>query len=363
MKNRKYSLFVVLVLSVALFLAACGSSDDAKSDDKDNAEDASDYSVGLVTDVGGVDDKSFNQSSWEGLQEWGEEHGLEEKEGYEYAQSDDESDYLPNLNRFVRNDFNLIFGIGFMLEDGINTIAEQHPDANFAIVDSVVDQPNVVSINFADHEGSFLVGVAAALKTETDKVGFIGGVDSETINKFEAGFVAGVKSIDSSIDVDVQYAGAFDAADDGKLIASNMYNNDVDIIYHSAGGTGNGVFAQAKDIKHNDPDRDVWVIGVDRDQYDEGVIDDHNITLTSMLKRVDVAVQEVSNMGMEGEFPAGETLEFSIEDDGIGISLKNEDALTDDIVDAIDEWKEKIVNGDVDVPGNHEELEEFEESL
>src|SRR5690625_2014411 len=197
MKNRKYSLFFVLVLSVAMFLAACGSSDDAESDDKDAAEDDSDYSVGLVTDVGGVDDKSFNQSSWEGLQEWGKEHGLEEKEGYEYAQSDDESDYLPNLNRFVRNDYNLIFGIGFMLEDGIHTIAEQHPDANFAIVDSVVDQPNVASINFADHEGSFLVGVAAALKTETDKVGFIGGVDSETINKFEAGFVAGVKSIRS----------------------------------------------------------------------------------------------------------------------------------------------------------------------
>src|SRR5690625_3098379 len=114
MKNRKYSLFFVLVLSVAMFLAACGSSDDAESDDKDAAEDDSDYSVGLVTDVGGVDDKSFNQSSWEGLQEWGKEHGLEEKEGYEYAQSDDESDYLPNLNRFVRNDYNLIFGIGFM---------------------------------------------------------------------------------------------------------------------------------------------------------------------------------------------------------------------------------------------------------
>src|SRR5699024_7497796 len=114
----------------------------------------------------------------------------------------------------------------------------------------------------------------------TNKVGFVGGVDSPLISKFESGFIAGVKSVNPDIEVDVQYAESFGAADKGKVIASNMYNNDIDVIYHASGGTGNGVFNEAKDLKKNDPDRDIWVIGVDRDQHEEGQIGDHNVTLT-----------------------------------------------------------------------------------
>lgn len=370
MRKSKFILLLTVLLSLGLILAACGGSDDEggadTGDDNGNdngaAEDNggdTDFKVALVTDVGGVDDKSFNQSAWEGLQAWGEEHGLEKGEGFDYAQSDADADYLPNLTRLVRDDYDLLFGIGFKLEDAIGKIAEQNPDNHFAIVDAVVEAPNVASITFADNESAFLAGVAAALKTNTDKLGFIGGVEGDIIKAFEVGFVAGAKSVNPDIDVKVQYAGAFDAADDGKLIASSMYNEDRDIIFHAAGGTGNGLFAQAKDLKKNDPDREIWAIGVDRDQHDEGEIDGDNITLTSVIKRVDNAVQEVSNQSMEDDFPGGEVLELGLSDEGVGYTTTNEEGMTDDIVDEVEDWKEQIIDGDVEVPHNDAELEDF----
>src|SRR5699024_2496918 len=120
------------------------------------------------------------------------------------------------------------------------------------------------------------------------------------------------------IDINVQYAGSFEAADEGKLIASSMYNEDRDVIFHASGATGNGLFSQAKDLKKKDPEREIWAIGVDRDQYEEGQVDDYNITLTSAVKRVDNAVQQVSNMAVDGEFPGGEIMEFDLEDEGVG---------------------------------------------
>lgn len=366
MKNRKFLISFVLLLSVSMLLAACGG-DDSKDDKKtsDNGAEETNFTAAMVTDVGGVDDKSFNQSAWEGLQAWGKEHNLEKgTDGFDYAQSADDSDYLPNLTRLVKNDFDVVFGIGFLLQDSIEEIAQQNPENNFAIVDTLAEGDNVASITFAEHEGSFLVGVAAAMKTETDKLGFIGGVDSDLINKFEAGFVAGAKSVNPDIKVDIQYAEDFNAADKGKLIATNMYNSGVDVVYHAAGGTGTGLFAQAKDMKKNDPDANIWVIGVDRDQHEEGQLEDGtNVTLTSMVKRVDISVQEVSNLAMDGKFPGGEEVVFGLEDDGVSMATTNEEALTDDILEATKEWEEKIVKGEVEVPKTRKELEEFEENL
>lgn len=370
MKNRKFILLFALLLSIGMVLAACGSDDkDAdkntdKTDDNAKSEgEAKDFSAGMVTDIGGVDDKSFNQSAWEGLQNWGEAHGLSKGNGIDYAQSNDKADYMPNLTRLIRDEYDIIFGIGFELKEDIEKVAKQYEDTHFAIVDDTVEQPNVASIMFKEHEGSFLVGVAAAKKTTTNKVGFVGGIDSPLINKFESGFIAGVKSVNPDIDIDVQYAESFGAPDKGKIIASNMYSSGVDVIYHSSGGTGNGVFNQAKDLKQNDPDRDIWVIGVDRDQHDEGEIGDDNVTLTSMIKRVDVAVENVTNQSMEGEFPGGELLEFGLEDDAIGFATTNEEAMTDDIIDEVNQWKEKILNGDIDVPQTRDETKDFVDAL
>ncbi|WP_337020595.1 BMP family lipoprotein, partial [Oceanobacillus massiliensis] len=130
-----------------------------------------------------------------------------------------------------------------------------------------------------------------------------------------------------------------------------------------SGGTGNGVFNQAKDIKQNDPEREIWVIGVDRDQHEEGQIDDNNVTLTSMIKRVDVAVQEVSELLVSDEFPGGEQIEFGIEEEGIAIAETNTEAMTEDIINAVNDWKEKILNGEIEVPQTREELAAFEEAL
>ncbi|MCP3026062.1 BMP family protein [Halobacillus sp. A5] len=371
MKSR-FLLILALLLSIGFVLAACGSSEEGESsgDGGDSSEEGGeeaaaddDFSVAMVTDVGGVDDKSFNQSSWEGLQAFGDENGLEEGEGYDYAQSDSEGDYTTNLSRLVRQDFNLIYGIGYLLQPALEEVAEQNPETNFGLVDSVTEGDNIVSITFKEHEGSFLAGVAAALKTETDKIGFVGGEDGDLIRKFESGYVAGAKSVNPDIEIDRQYAESFAAADKGKLIASNMYNNDIDVIYHASGATGNGVFAEAKDRKQNNPDEDLWVIGVDRDQHEEGEIDGNNITLTSMVKRVDVAVNEVASLTMEGDFPGGEVMEYGLDDDAISIAKTNEDAMTEDIVSEVEEWKEKISNGEVEVPSTDEELEEFESSL
>ncbi|WP_181348649.1 BMP family protein [Thalassobacillus sp. CUG 92003] len=377
MKIKKFMLMLTLLLALGMVLGACGSGDegsgsDSGGEDTENSgsdgsdsgsAEGGDFSVAMVTDVGGVDDKSFNQSAWEGLQAFGEEHGLEEDEGYDYAQSESDADYNTNLNRLVRQGYNLIYGIGYLLQPAIEEVASQYPDTNFSIVDSVAEGDNIASITFKEHQGSFLAGVAAAHKTESNHVGFVGGVDGDLINKFEAGYIAGVKSVNKDIEVDVEYAGSFAASDKGKLIASNMYSGGADVIYHASGATGNGVFAQAKDIKNNNPDENVWVIGVDRDQHEEGAIGDDNVTLTSMVKRVDIAVQDVSQQAMDGEFPGGEVLEYGLGDEAISIARTNEEALTEEITTAIEEWKQKITNGDIEVPSTRDELKEFESSL
>ena len=199
------------------------------------------------------------------------------------------------MNTAVNADFSLIFGIGYKLEPVINDIAKQYPDKHFAIVDSVVDQPNVASLTFKDNEASFLAGVAAAKTTTTKKVGFVGGVEGFVIDRFEAGFVAGVKAVDPEIEVKVEYAGSFADAPKGKQLAAAMYADGVDVIFHASGATGNGVFSEAKDIVANDPSKNIWVIGVDLDQDAEGIVEvdgkERHLTLASTLKGVGEAVK------------------------------------------------------------------------
>ncbi|GAA0332293.1 guanosine ABC transporter substrate-binding protein NupN [Bacillus carboniphilus] len=365
MKKRKYGLVLSLVLAAGTFLGACGNAEKEEGTQGNNEGTEDAFTVAMVTDVGGVDDKSFNQSAWTGLKEFGSENGLEQgTSGYHYLQSKNDADYATNLNTLVREDFNLIYGIGYKLKDAITTVAGQRTDTNFAIVDDVVELDNVASITFKEHQGSFLVGVVAGLTTKTNKIGFVGGIDSELINKFEYGFRAGVQAVNPDATVDVTYAGAFDKPDQGKTIAATMYGSGVDVIYHASGATGNGVFTEAKDIKKNDPDREVWVIGVDMDQAPEGELtldsgETVNVTLTSMVKRVDVAVKDLAEKAKNGEFPGGEIIEYGIDENGIGIA-PTQDNLTEDILSAVEEWTGKIQSGEIEVPKNEEEFNNFE---
>ncbi|MGM0846705.1 MAG: BMP family lipoprotein [Bacillota bacterium] len=356
MKIRKFGLALSMALAAGTILGACGNNNNDGEDvaPAQNGEGEV-YTTAMITDVGGVDDKSFNQSAWEGLEAFGQDNGLEKgTDGYDYIQSNSDADYKTNLNTAVRNNFDLIYGIGYKLKPAIEEVAKQREDSNFVIVDDVIEgMDNVASVTFKEHEGSFLVGVVAGLTTKTNKVGFIGGTDSDLINKFAAGFEAGVKAVNPEAEIDIQFAGAFDKADKGQSMAASMYQSGNDIIYHAAGGTGNGVFTEAKNRKQQDPDSELWVIGVDRDQAAEGSVtvdgEEMNVTLTSMIKRVDTAVIDIAERGMAGEFPGGEIVEYGLEDDGVGIA-PTQDNISDEVKTAVDEWKEKIVNGEVEVP-------------
>ncbi|WP_027408747.1 BMP family protein [Anoxybacteroides tepidamans] len=360
MKKKRIGLALSLVLAAGTLLGGCGQGDKA-GEKKDN------FTVAMVTDVGGIDDKSFNQSAWEGLKKFGEDNNMKKgRDGYDYLQSQSDADYATNLNKLVRSDFDLIYGIGFLMTDAVTKIAEQKPKNHFAIVDSVVKKPNVASITFKEHEGSFLVGVVAGLTTKTNKIGFVGGMEIPLIEKFESGFRAGVKAVNPKATVEVQYAGAFDQADKGKAIASSMYASGIDVIYHAAGATGNGVFSEAKDLKTKDPNREIWVIGVDKDQAPEGVVKvggkTYNVTLTSMVKRVDVAVYDVAKKTKEGQFPGGKVLEYGLPENGVGIA-PTQDNIKPEVLKAVNEWKQKIIDGKVKVPTTRDEYKQFEASL
>lgn len=361
MKKRKFGIALSLVLAAGTILGACGKSDNneaaPEAPKKDDTEKA--FSIAMVTDVGGVDDKSFNQSAWEGIQQFGKENGLEKGDGgYDYLESKSDADYNTNLNNLIRRDFDVVFAIGALFEAPVKEIAEQRKDANLVIVDGEVELDNVASVMFKDHEGAFLAGVAAALQSKTGKVGFVGGMEIPVIERFESGFRAGVQAANPDVEVEVHYTGAFDKAELGKAAANKMYSSGVDIIFHASGATGNGVFNEAKERKQTDPNADVWVIGVDRDQYEEGQVGDTNVTLTSSLKHVNVGVMDVANKAKEGNFPGGEVLTYGLAEEGVGLA-DSRGALSDEIMATVDEWQEKIISGDVVVPSTHDELKAF----
>ncbi|MBT2575616.1 BMP family protein [Bacillus sp. ISL-51] len=355
MKKRKIGMAMALIAAAGTILSACGSSDKANGSGGDKT-----FTVGMVTDIGGVDDKSFNQSAWEGIQAFGKDNGLEKgKSGYDYLQSKSDADYTTNLNKLAREHFDLIYGVGYLMQDSIGEIADQRKDTNFAIIDAIVKKDNVASLTFKEQEGSFLVGVAAALSSKTGKVGFVGGMESELIKKFEIGFRAGVQAAKPNATVEVKYAGGFDKADVGKATAESMYKSGVDVIYHAAGATGTGVFTEAKNLKKEDPKRSVWVIGVDKDQYAEGQVEGtkDNVTLTSMVKKVDTAVEDLTKKASSGKFPGGKTLTYGLDQDAVGISDHKEN-LSDDVIKAVNDWKKKITDG-LNIPSTDKVLKTF----
>ncbi|MDR2464694.1 MAG: BMP family protein, partial [Streptococcaceae bacterium] len=318
---KKIGLFALSVGAIAT-LAACGSNNKSEG----GKDDAGKLSVALVTDTGGIDDRSFNQSAWEGLQKWGKENGLTKGTGgFNYFQSQSENDYKTNLNQAVGQKFGVVYGIGFAIKNALQETAKANPNTNFVLIDDVIEgEKNVASATFADQEGAYLAGVAAAKTTKSKTLGFIGGMQGEVIDRFEAGFIAGAKATDSKIKVISQYAGSFGAPDKGKTIAAGMIANGADVIYQAAGGTGAGVFAEAKATNEalpKDSDKKVWVVGVDRDQKAEGEYTakdgKSNFTLVSTVKGVGAAVIAINDLAKEGKFPAGEHKVYGLKDGGV----------------------------------------------
>ncbi|MDA3964759.1 BMP family lipoprotein [Enterococcus thailandicus] len=357
MKKAKLFGLGAVALTAGLLLTACGNGNSGTdSTDGGSGSTSAGTTAALITDTGGVDDRSFNQSAWEGLEAWGKEHKLSRgNDGYQYFQSSNESDYIPNIDQALTAGFQTIFGIGYKLQPAIKEQATNNPETNFVIIDDVIDGlDNVVSATFKDNEASYLAGIAAAYTTETNVVGFIGGVKGEVIDRFDAGFTAGVeagaKELGKKIDVKNQYAGDFSAPDKGRSIAQGMYAQNADIIFHASGGTGNGVFQEAKSLNESG-DKKVWVIGVDRDQSDEGGYtlngEDKNFTLTSTLKGVGTVVEDLAQKSADGDFPGGEHTVYGLKEDGVGLTKGQ---LSDEAQKAVDAAKEKIIAGDVKVP-------------
>jgi Uncharacterized ABC-type transport system, periplasmic component/surface lipoprotein len=318
----------------------------------------------MVTGIGGVDDKSFNQSSWEGLERFAKDNHLKTGSDVKYLESTQPSDFAPNLNQLVVQKYNLIVAIGFQMQLDLQKIAQQHSDQNFALIDSVaVDKnnkplKNVASLTFKEQQGSFLVGVVAGLTTKTNKVGFIGGVNSALIKKFESGFKAGVKTVNPKAQIYTQYAGSFVSPDKGRNIAATLYSKGADIIYASAGDTGNGVFTEAKSRAKSG--KKVWVIGVDRDQYDQGL--PQNVTLTSMVKRVDQAIYDASAKAKSGKFPGGKVLEYGLAEKGVGIAPTTKN-VKPSVLATVKQYQKKIIDGSVVVPTTDKEYQTYVSSL
>ncbi|MGT2833523.1 BMP family lipoprotein [Streptococcus halotolerans] len=340
---------VGLASVAVLTLAACGNRGGSKSDGGDAG-----LKVAMVTDTGGVDDKSFNQSAWEGLQAWGKENGLKKGKGFDYFQSTSESDYANNLDTAISSGYKLVFGIGFALHDAIEKVAQDNTDTNFVIIDDVIEgKDNVASATFADNEAAYLAGIAAAKTTKTKKVGFVGGMESDVITRFEKGFEAGVKSVDDSIEIKVDYAGSFGDAAKGKTIAAAQYASGADIVYQVAGGTGVGVFSEAKSLNEGKKESEkVWVIGVDRDQKDEGKYTskdgkESNFVLASTLKEVGKTVELISGQAKDNKFPGGDVTVYGLKDGGVDIATTNVDEAT---VKEINKAKEQIKSGEIKVP-------------
>ncbi|MEC0368700.1 BMP family ABC transporter substrate-binding protein [Paenibacillus chibensis] len=341
--KKMFKLSLIMLLAFSVVLAGCGKKkEETGASGGDSAGTAkSAVKVGLVTDVGGVNDKSFNQSAWEALQ------GLEKDKGItaKYLQSKSKEDYVTNLNKYVKDKYDLTWGIGFDLGADMKTVADQNPDAHLAIIDAVVDAPNVRSVTFAENEGAFLVGVVAGKMTKTGKVGFVGGSEIPVIKRFEAGFKAGVKQANPNAEIKINYTGAFDKPDQGKAAAATMYNDGVDIIFHAAGATGTGVFNEA--ISRNKAGGSkVWVIGVDKDQSLEFGDD---VTLTSMVKGVSTAVDKVTKEVIDGTFKGGaETL--GLKEDGVGLADTSSKNVPADVLKEVEDYKQKIISGEIKVP-------------
>ncbi len=333
------------VAALALVLGACGNnSSNAGKTDKA-------HSVALITDGSGVDDKSFNQAEWEGLVKWGKKNNMVKGVGgYNYAQSNSDADFTPNVNKMIQAGYKTIIGSGYKLEKTISDAAKKNPKTNFVIMDDEIKQSNIASVSFKDNESAFLAGVAAAMTTKTNKVGFIGGLRGEVISRFETGYRQGVAAVNKNIKVDVKYADSFSKADVGQALAQAMYNNNEDVIYQAAGGTGAGVFAAAKNAVKS---KKVWVIGVDMDQTADGKYKGGNVTLTSTIKGVDIAVQKLATDAKKGKFPGGTTQYYGLKENGVRVTRGNMSAAT---WAKVKEYREKIVNGDIKVASKQSEL-------
>lgn len=365
---KKKMLAVILSAAMVLSLAACGKSDSAnKTDSKDTTTDTTvtadvttddataegnatadtqtegkTFKIGMVTDVGGVNDGSFNQSSWEGLKKAEQDFGVEVK----YLESETDADYAPNIETFVDDDYDLIICVGYMLADAMRASAEANPDQKYAIIDdaSCADLNNVTCLMFEQAQASYLAGYVAGKMTKSNKIGFVLGMANETMNQFGYGYLAGAIDANPKVTVAQYNANAFGDTAVGKSAAVSMITDGADVIFHAAGGTGLGVIEGCKE-------NGVWAIGVDTDQSS---LAPENI-LTSAMKRVDTACYKVTEDLINGKLTSG-VITYDLSSNGVDIAPTT-DNLTEEVISEVNDVKAKIISGEITVPKTKDEFE------
>lgn len=380
----KKGILLALVIPAILFAGCQKKAPAAKAGAK--------YKIGIVFDVGGKGDKSFNDSAYAGLKMVAEQYKgfiKDDPDNINFG-SEVELKYLEpkqggqdreQLLRVLSEDgYNLIFGIGFMFTDSIAKVAKDFPKTHYVLVDGYVEglteSSNLTCVSFAEQEGSFLVGALSGLMTKNNpkaKVGFIGGQDMPLIHKFQAGFIAGASYVNPALRksgmILGQYCGkdgtAFNDPKTGAAIASTMYKNGAEIIYHAAGGSGTGLFETAKNVGK-------YAIGVDSDQglvymsndKDPAAKEVGKYILTSMMKRVDNSVLQLSKELIEGGSVKGGYVTFSLKDNGVGYAQNdfNKEQLAP-YTAQLDELKAKVVSGEIQVPDTDEKAAEFVKGL
>ncbi|MBP3209666.1 MAG: BMP family ABC transporter substrate-binding protein [Oscillospiraceae bacterium] len=316
---------LALALALCMVFALCAVS--ASADGK--------VKIGMVTDVGGVNDKSFNQTSWEGLQAL-----AAEDDNFEvaYLESKTDADYQTNINTFIDEGYDLIICVGYMLADATREAAEDNPDQLFAIIDdSSIDLPNVACLMFAQEQASYLVGLVAGSVTQSKTVGYVQGMVSDSMNLFGIGYITGVQEACPDAVVLQYNANNFGDIAGGSTAAKDMITKGADVIYQAAGGTGIGVINACDE-------EGIWAIGVDTDQAP--LAPDH--VITSAMKRVDVASQDISKAVAAGTFEAGIHL-YDLSNGGVDLA-PTRDHIPADVLEVVEAAKAAIIAGEKTVP-------------
>ena len=353
--NTRRTSWLALFFGLALVATACGGGDPATETGAEEgcaAAGDGETSVALAFDIGGIGDKSFNDAANRGLQDAIDDGLVDEAHTQTLEANPSGSNRDDNVVNLSEQGCDVVFAVGFAFSDGINTTAKEFPDVKYAVVDGFADEAdNVTNLTFREEEGSFLVGAAAAMKTETGTIGFLGGQEGTgLIEKFEAGYAAGAQAVDPNVEILVEYIGdstaAFNDATKGEALSDKMYDDGADVIYHAAGASGSGLFEAAVAA-------DALAIGVDSDQSLTASPDQRKLILTSMLKRVDTAVYDTIKQVTEGEFTTGYQV-FGLAEEGVDYAVNeyndNPELLSSDIQAKLDQFKQDIIDKKIKVP-------------
>ncbi|SFD00657.1 BMP family lipoprotein [Clostridium uliginosum] len=360
MKKRLLSIVTLSVLAVSMFVG-CGSSKGG------SAAKTEKIKVGMVTDSGTIDDKSFNQGTWEGIKRTEGDLGTEIK--YLKPNGNTEAEYTKEIGNLYDAGFKFIVTPGFKFETAIYKSQDKYKDANFVLIDGVPNDgsgnkkvgENAVSIMFAEEQAGFLAGVSASVQLKEGELGFVGGMEIPAPQRFNWGFQQGVAYSNANLGTkmelkqeNVLYQGSFDNSAAGQQIAAQMYDRGVKAIFCAAGGVGNGVISEAK--TRAGAGKEAWVVGVDSDQYNDGIYkDDKSVILTSAMKKVDQASYDMVKSLKDGKFPGGKELKFDATNDGIGIPEKNPN-LNENTIKTVKDVFAKIKDGSIKVSDKQGDL-------